>query len=143
VDHDGGIVRIYSDPVAGGTAADYADRGTFTDGTKILEGNLADGFALVLSDNYGGSADGLIDSGSGSGPMTWTGGSQFGYLTGIGYDPAEWDAFAQSVADPGSGPAPGVTVPDGYDRVFDFKIVPRQGVADEETAWSDVKQLYR
>ncbi len=132
---DGGMIEIFTD---NGTAADWANPATFTDGTMVLSANLQDGFGITMLDT---NTDGLY-SGFGSGMCDMVGGTRLGELTAAEYELANWIVNALNVADPDSGP--GVTVPDGWDRVFDLKIVPpNDPTASDPATWSNVKSLFR
>jgi len=136
--YDNGEIHIYADPLAGGTAADYGNEATFMDGELILHAVLDDGFLVNLFDlppntdgNYTGYADGACD---------FDAGSQYDALITAEYLLDNWPVHA-TVADPNSGP--GITVPDGYHRLFDVKITPPNDPTDNtSTTWGQIKLLY-
>jgi len=115
-------IEMFEDPIAGGTAADYAAPGTFTDGTLILagvfDGNLTrNRFTPTL-----GSFIGLVD---------FTAGTRLGDLG----TPQDWPfggAWSRSI----SG------IPTGYDENWDGKI-DLATVAVEPSSWEAVKEMYR
>ena len=49
--YNGGEIHIYADPIATGTAADYADPTTFMDGELILVATVDPNWSLILSDS--------------------------------------------------------------------------------------------
>jgi hypothetical protein len=126
-----GRIRVFEDPKAGGTAADYGTyppNGTappsFTDGTLILEGTLT-GFQVVLNTDTGsGSFDAQFDV---------TGGSQYAnflpdQLTG-------W-TFAGVTSNDIHRPA-------GYAHQVDGQIFVNSPVPTRPTTWGKLKTLYR
>ncbi len=76
----GGTIRMYEDALVGGTAADYANPATITDGTMILEASVHDGWEMLLDNPIG-----FGYTGAGIGFCDLTGGSQLGTLIGIGF----------------------------------------------------------
>jgi len=118
----GGTITIYEDA---GTAADYTNPATFSDGTAILLGNLKN-FSQFLPPAGPGSVSGLVD---------WTGGSRLDDIAPG--DQSDW-AFLS-----GSSPDSGLLEP-GYDEVWDGKVEPQEPiVADEASAFGSVKALFR
>jgi hypothetical protein len=135
--YNGGEVRIYKDPLAGGTLADYADPSTFTDGELILHATVQDGWTALLFDF---DTD-FIFTGSGSGFCDFIGGSQLGDLVVGEYYLEDWGLHGTPVADP--NPDQGITVPTGYDRVFDVKLTPpNDPTATDPASWGEIKRLY-
>jgi hypothetical protein len=115
-------VAMYADPILGGTAADYANAATFTDGTLILSG-VFDGFLVrnrfsAMLGNFVGTVD-------------FTGGTLLGGLT----TPQDWPF--------GGGWSRSVTgIPAGYQENWDGKI-DLAPVGVEPSSWQKVKGLYR
>lgn len=113
---------IYEDAIGGGTAADYANPGTFTDGTVILsgafDGNLVRYRFTATLGNFIGKVD-------------FTGGTRLSDLS----TPQDWPF--------GGGWSRSVTgIPAGYQENWDGKI-DLSPVAVQEKTWDGVKQLYR
>ena len=136
--YTGGTLSIYADAIVGGTAADYAAPTTFCDGELILMASVDDGFAANLFDFDGNS----LFSGSGAGFVDFMAGTQLDALMAAEYYLEDWGFFATPLADENSGP--GVTVPDGYTRVFDVKLTPpNDPTPRENNTWGQVKGLYR
>src|SRR5262245_59293452 len=95
-------VAIYEDPIGGGTAADYANGATFTDGTLILSG-VFDGF--LVRNRFSATLGNFV------GTVDWTGGTQLGVLV----TPQDWPF--------GGGWSRSVTgIPTGYQENWDGKI---------------------
>jgi hypothetical protein len=116
-------ISIYEDPIGGGTAANYAAAGTFTDGTLILSGN----FAGNLTRNRFTSTLGNF-----TGTITFTGGTRLGDLP----TPVGWP-FAG-----GWSRSTSITIPAGYNEAWDGKI-DLSTVAVEDRSWGAVKGLYQ
>lgn len=132
---NGGTIEIFTDNA---TAADWANPATFVDGDMILSATLQDGFVLNMLDT---NLDDLYQ-GFGTGMCDMVGGSRLGELVAAEYELNDWIVNALNVADPGSGP--GVTVPDGFDRVFDLKLVPPNDPTGTETStFGSIKSLFR
>ncbi|MHB8078025.1 MAG: hypothetical protein ACYDIE_02045 [Candidatus Krumholzibacteriia bacterium] len=132
----GGIVRIYQDAKAGGTHADFAAPGTFSDGTLILTAAVDDGFASLLTD--GPIVHDGIFVGSGSGTCDFNGGSRLDELVSAEYYLNDWFLGGVPISDPSP------TVPAGFQRLFNVKLVsPNDPTSAEPGTWSGVKALYR
>ena len=135
--HDAAELSIYAKLRAGGTAADFADPATFTDGELILGGGVQAGCVASLLDfdgngGYAGSADGAVD---------FTTGTQLDALEAAGFHLTSWNLNG-TLADPDAGTVP-VPVPDGYCRVFDVKLTPPNDPSPVEAAsWGRIKSLY-
>jgi hypothetical protein len=115
-------IEIWEDPIAGGTAADYANAGTFTDGTLILsgafDGNLIRNTFTPNLGNFVGGVD-------------FSGGSRLGDLV----TPQDWPfggGWSRSVT----------TIPAGYDEQWDGKI-DIAPVAVEDQTWGGVKEIFK
>jgi len=113
---------IYEDAIGGGTAADYANPATFTDGTLILngafDGNLVRNRFSATLGNFIGKVD-------------FSGGTRLADLV----SPQDWPC--------GGGWSRSVSgIPAGYQENWDGKI-DLSPVAVEEKTWNGVKQLYR
>jgi hypothetical protein len=135
--YDSGEIRIYADATTGGTAAAYVDRATFTDGELIFLATLDSGFIVKLFDFDGDQ----LSNGYGSGECDLHGGSQLEALTDVGYFLDDWGIYA-TIADPGSGP--GLTVPDGFHRLFDVVLTPPNDLtARKGSTWGKLKRSYR
>ena len=132
----GGIVRIYQDAKAGGTHASFAAPATFVDGTLMLTASVDDGFAALLTD--GPILHDGIFVGSGSGTCDFNGGSRLGELVTAEYYLNDWFFAGVPISDPNP------TVPAGFQRLFNVKIVsPNDPTSAETGTWSGVKGLYR
>lgn len=117
-----GTIAIFEDA---GTAADYSNPATFSDGTAILLGTLKS-FSQFLPPAGPGSVSGFVD---------WTGGSRLDDIAPE--DQSDW-AFLS-----GSSPDSGLLQP-GYDEVWDGKVEPQEPiVSDEESSFGSVKALFR
>jgi hypothetical protein len=137
VSYCGGLLRIYRDELAGGTGADYTDPASFTDGERLLS---VRGLCLqtALFDLDGD----LLWLGDGSGTFDFAGGDQLPDLVANGYDTEGWQLFASPVAD--ANPLHGITVPEGFLRVFNIKLTPPNNPQPVSAAtWGGVKNLYR
>jgi hypothetical protein len=115
-------IEIWEDAIGGGTAADYGNPGTFTDGTLILSGSFAgnldrSGFIATL--------------GSFLGTITFTGGTRLGEMS-----PANGWPFGGAWSRSVGG------IPTGYDENWDGKI-DLTAVAVETQTWDGLKGLYR
>lgn len=114
-------VQIWSDPIGGGTAADYANTATFTDGTMILSGSFDGNLERLRFTTSLGSFIGEVD---------FTGGTRQGELTTT----LGWPL--------GGGWSRSVTgIPPGHQENWDGKIDPSP-VGVEQQTWSGVKSLY-
>ncbi len=134
--YNGGEIHIYADPIATGTAADYADLTTFMDGELILVAAVDPNWSLMLSDS---DADGSF-SGTGSGTCDFVAGTQLGALAAAEYYLADWMLYGSPVSDPNSY---GIDVPAGFHRLFDVKIATTfDPTGSEPGTWGGVKNLY-
>ena len=118
--YSGGTIAIFEDA---GTAADYANTGTFIDGTAILTGNVT----FLMRQVFTGTL------GTVSGGVDWTGGSrlddiapgdQLGwtFLAGINLNNAE----------------------PGFDEQWDGKVEPQGPIVEtQKSTWGDFKALMR
>lgn len=132
----GGIVQIYQDAKVGGTHASFAAPATFVDGTLILTAAVDDGFSALLTD--GPILHDGIFVGSGSGTCDFNGGSRLGELVTAEYYLNDWFFGGVPISDPNP------TVPAGFQRLFNVKIVsPNDPTGLETGTWSAVKGLYR
>jgi hypothetical protein len=119
--YSNGTVSIYED---NGTAADYANLGTFTDGTAILVGNIT-----VLSRTMF-----TATLGSAAGTMDWTGGTRLDDIAPV--DQFGW-AFLTGINASASNVEP------GFDERWDGKIEPETPIVDvENVLWGSVKAMY-
>jgi len=115
-------LEIWEDPIAGGTAADYANGGTFTDGTLILSGAFDGNLTRTAFTAGLGSFLGLVD---------FSGGTRLGDLG----TPSDWPfggGWSRSVT----------TIPAGYHEQWDGKI-DLATVAVQNETWEGLKRLYR
>ncbi len=136
--HGNGRIDIFADPVATGTAADFAVPGTFTDGTLILSAAVDPGFQTLMLDF---DSDTLFSGSGHSGPTTFDGGTRLGDLMAAEYYLYNW-VLSATIQDHLA--APSVQVPDGYDRLFDIKITTdHDPTPTVGTTWGDVRKLYR
>ena len=131
----GGMLRIYADAIVGGTAADFAAPGTFTDGELILAATVHDGWRMQLADPFG-----MTFAGSGVGFCDFYGGSNLADLIEYGGQPflENWTFAGTGISDPSFF----VTVPDGYDRIFGVKLVYPEPVPTTGSSWGGVKALF-
>ncbi len=131
-----GVVRIYEDAIAGGTAGDYAAPGTFVDGLMLLEAVVDDGWEMHLDDPFGFGQY----TGAGIGTCDMVGGDAHGLLVSMGYTLDDWVFSGTGIAEPW---IPFITVPDGYHHVFGVKIIfPYDPTANEDLNWGGVKALF-
>ncbi|PJA77092.1 hypothetical protein CO151_00680 [bacterium CG_4_9_14_3_um_filter_65_15] len=120
--YSGGTIAIYEDA---GTAADYTNPATLSDGTAILLGTFSS-FSQFVPPIGPGSASGTVD---------WVGGSRLNDIAPE--DQAGW-AFLS-----GTNPNSGLLEP-GYDEVWDGKVEPTTTIVDTENAsMSKVKALFK
>lgn len=134
----GGTIRIYEDAIAGGTAGDYANPGTFVDGNLLLQASVDDGWTMDLNNAFYPAG---WFSGAGIGTCDMTGGSALPELVGLTYPLDNWTFAGTGISEPYP---PIITVPAGYDYVFGTKIIfPYNATATEPTSWGNVKTLYR
>ncbi len=132
---NGGILRIYADAKAGGTAADFLNPSTFTDGSLILVASVDNGFSSILTD--GPTIRDGIFVGSGSGTCDFNDGSRLGDLVAAEYYLTNWFFGGTPISDPNP------TVPAGFHRVFDLKLVsPNDPTSIEPNTWGGIKRLY-
>lgn len=119
--YSGGTLTIYQD---NGTAADFANTATFTDGTAILVGNITNltriKFTLTL-----GSVNGSLD---------WVGGTRLD-------DIAPWNQAGWAV---NSGiNSMSTNVLPGFDEQWDGKVEYGEDIVDTEpSTWGGVKALF-
>jgi hypothetical protein len=121
-DYSPATVSIYEDPIGGGTAADYAVPGTFTDGTLILTGNFDGNLVRNRFTTTLGNFVGKVD---------FTGGTKLGLLP----TPQDWP-FGGGWSRTVSG------IPSGYNENWDGKI-DLAPVAVEPQTWDKVKDMYK
>jgi hypothetical protein len=120
--YPGASVLLYEDPIAGGTAADYANPSTFTDGTLILSGAF-DGD--LVRNRFSATLGNFV------GKIDFTGGTRLGDLA----TPQDWPcggAWSRTVTG----------IPTGYQENWDGKIDLAVVSVDNKT-WEQLKQLYR
>ena len=111
----GGTIALYEDDT---TPADYADPSSFTDGTALLSGELENLVVQMFT----------ADLGSGSGVVSWTGGSNINDLRP--QDRLNW-AFLINVS---------AATEAGYDARWDGKVEPQEPVVDNDVrSWGAVK----
>lgn len=119
--YSGGTLTIYQD---NGTAADFANTATFTDGTAILVGDITTlsrvKFTLTL-----GSVNGWLD---------WVGGTRLD-------DIAPWDQIGWAI-NSGINSRSTVVLP-GFDEQWDGKVEPQEPIVESApTSWGTVKALF-
>jgi hypothetical protein len=137
ISYGAGQLHIYAQPIGTGTAADFGLPGTFTDGEMLLGGDvradcIAELFDFDDDGDYSGSAYGGAD---------FDAGTRLSAMEAAGYDLTDWN-FNGTLADPDAGA--GVTVPAGYDRVFDILLTPpREPSPVEAASWGRIKNLYQ
>jgi len=115
-------VSIYEDPIGGGTAANYAVPGTFTDGTLILGGAFNGNLTRNTFTPNLGNFVGKIDFSTGS-------------LLGLLPTPNGWP-FGGGWSRTISG------IPAGYQENWDGKI-DLAAVGVQQKTWSGVKELFK
>ena len=116
--YSGGSITIYED---NGTAADYANPGSFTDGTAILVGVVTLANRAVLIGTIG-TVNGSVD---------WTGGTRIGDIAPD--DRNNWALLS------GTNSSATQTEP-GYDEAWDGKVEPQEPIVpNEETSWGRLK----
>ena len=132
---NGGVIEIYEDAIAGGSAADYANEASFTDGTMILAAAVDPGWEMLLDNPIG-----FGFSGAGIGTCVLNGGSELPNLQLIGFPMGGWTFAGTGIAEPSFF----VSVPAGYDLVFGIKIIfPFDPTPNEDANWGDVKGMFR
>lgn len=113
--YSGGTITLYEDA---GTAADYGNPASFTDGTALLSGVV-----VSLSRSQ------ILSLVSVVGTVDWTGGSQIDDLAPA--DRLDWGLFSgvnTAVADP------------GYSETWDGKVEPRDPVVGNDSgSWGSLK----
>ena len=120
--YSGGTVTLYQDA---GTAADFADLSTFTDGTAILIGTITT-LSRTMFPTGIGSVVGVVD---------WNGGTRLDDIAPE--DQADWGFFS------GVNSGDDQTLP-GFDEMWDGKIEPREPIVDNEaSSFGSVKALFR
>ena len=136
ITYDGGELHIYADPIVGGTAADYAAPGTFTDGELILAATVDPGWIANINDiDLNGSFNG-----SGAGSCDFYGGTQLDALMTAEYYFTDWNFMGTPVADPNP---PYTSVPAGYHRIFDIKLTPPNDPSSAtSTTWGGLKAMF-
>lgn len=113
---------IYEDAIGGGTAADYANPATFTDGTVILSGNF-DGF--LVRNRFTATLGNFI------GKVDFNAGTRLGDMVTA----QDWPC--------GGGWSRTVSgIPAGYQENWDGKI-DLAPVGVNNLGWDGVKQLFR
>jgi hypothetical protein len=134
----GGTLRIYGDSIATGTAGDFANPSTFTDGEMLLEYNVDPGWMMHM-DNPMGPPFGWY-SGAGIGACDVTGGTQMAALIAAEYNLANWTFGGTGISEASMFDAP----EPGYEYIFGVKVVfPYDPTPNEDTTWSEVKTLFR
>jgi hypothetical protein len=117
-----GTLTIYED---NGTAADYANPATFSDGTAFLIGNINQLNRTMFTPTLG-SASGTVD---------WTGGARLDDIAPV--DQLGWP-FLSGIS------ARADVVEDGYDEQWDGKCEPEEPIVDSTImSWGSVKALLR
>jgi hypothetical protein len=112
---------IFEDPIASGTAADYAAPGTFTDGVHVLGGVMPDGLVRLQFTPSLGNFLASVD---------FVSGTRQGDLSG----PTDWPlggGWSRTVGG----------IPPGYHENWDGKIDLTPVGVDSRT-WQDIKKLY-
>jgi opacity protein-like surface antigen len=118
-----GAIAIYEDPIAGGTAADFSNASTFTDGTAILTGNVVSLARFLFGQT--GTATGTVD---------WTGGSR---IDDIHPDDRVGWRLNSGVSIRASDVEP------GYDEAWDGKVEPLEDIVASETrSWGNLKNEF-
>jgi hypothetical protein len=118
--HAGASIAIYSDAKVGGTAADYSNLATFTDGALVLSGTYDDLIRNAFTPSLGSFA----------GNVTFTGGTRLAELS----PPDGWPC--------GGGWSRTLSgIPAGFQENWDGKIDLAQ-VAVLPQTWGRVKQLF-
>lgn len=130
-----GMLAIFEDPIAGGTAADYANPATFTDGVMIVQAAIDPGWFMDLDNPIG-----FGYSGAGIGTCDIVGGSQYAFLDMLNYNLNNWTFAGTGIAEPWP---PFISVPPGYEHVFGSKVIfNTEPTANENLSWGQVKSLY-
>jgi hypothetical protein len=114
--YSGGFIALYED---NGTAADFNNQATFTDGTAILTGSIPSLSRSVLI-----GAIGTV-----SGTVDWTGGTRLNEFAPA--DQVGWSIL--------SGTNSNNALP-GYDDAWDGKVEPESPViSTEQSTWGSLK----
>lgn len=120
--YSNGTIVIYEDA---GTAADYANPATFSDGTVFLSGVITTLNRTMYTSTLG-SAAGWVD---------WTGGAHLDDIAPV--DQIGWP-FLTGIS------ARVDNVEDGYDEQWDGKCEPEEPIVDtEDISWGSVKAQMR
>jgi hypothetical protein len=117
--YSGGSIVIYEDA---GSAADYTNPATFTDGTVFLSGTILNLNRRII----------FVSSGTGdaSGSLDWTGGSMLNEMAPV--DQLGWSILV--------GISGGATVQTGYDETWDGKVEPLDElVGTEQSSFGRLK----
>ncbi len=115
----GGVLTIYEDA---GTAADFANTATFTDGTAILVGNFTSLNRIVF-----------LSTGSVQGYLDWVGGA---WLNDIA--PEDQTGWAFLAGTSSRNPEP------GYSEIWDGKVEPPTIIVDDDlSSFGSVKALFK
>lgn len=134
-DFAGGTIRLYSDPIATGTAGDYASPATFADGDMFVEAAVDDGWEMLLNNPLG-----FGYSGAGIGTCALTGGSSLGDLQDLEFPLDGWTFAGTAISEPSLF----IQVPAGYHYVFGVKIIfPYDPTPNEDLTFGQIKNLYR
>jgi len=120
--YTGGTIAIYED---NGTAADYTNPSTFTDGTAILTGVVLSLDRTMFTANLG-TAAGLVD---------WLAGTRIGEIAPA--DRLSW-AFLTGISNRST-----VTEP-GYDENWDGKVEPQSPIVpNDERSFGALKDAFQ
>ena len=138
LDFGGGQLYIYEDDRVTGTAADYGNLPTFSDGELILVAQIDPNWTAML---YDFDTDGNFTLGANGGTCQFSGGSRLLDMMDAEYYLAEWGLFGSPFVDPNP---PLIEVPAGFQRIFNTKIVaPNDPSPIEHTTWGEVKNMFR
>ena len=121
-DYTPASIALYEDAIGGGTAANYANGLTFTDGTAILTGAFTPALRRITFTPSLGSYIGTVN---------FSGGTQLAALGGL----VNWPfggGWSRSIGG----------IPAGYQENWDGKI-DLGAVGVETRTWDGVKRLYR
>ena len=120
--YSGGSIAIYEDA---GTAADYANSATFTDGTAILTGDVT-----LLTRQMFTATIGTV-----SGNVDWTGGTEVNEFAPA--DQLGW-TFLSGISARSENTEP------GFDEQWDGKVEPQGPIVNTTpTTWGSFKALMR
>ncbi len=132
---NGAVIEIYEDAIAGGTAANYANEATFTDGVMLLQAAVDPNWDMLLDNPIG-----FGFSGAGIGTCVLNGGSELAYLLGLEFPMGGWTFAGTGIAEPSFF----VSVPAGFDLVFGIKIIfPFDPTGNDDASWGDLKTMFR